>query len=258
MQKVYEAELLFLESCLKINPKSYGSWHHRCWVSTRLPRPDWTRELSLCNQCLSLDDRNCEWRQFREPPRSSRSNPPCPTASVHFLRPAVSSPTVHCWDYRRMVVKMSGVPVDQELAYTDRQIGSNFSNYSSWHYRSTLLPLLHPESPDPSSPSGETPQASPPPSPQSQSHRVCEEQLLKGNVEEKQKHVKNCSEDWAVMGDGPGLSSRCFYSSQKAQLVSVLKRTCSDFVFPKNMSWYGMLSSPIPTTKALGSTTAGC
>lgn len=94
-----------------------------------------------------------------------------------------------------MVVKMSDVPVDQELAFTDRLIGSNFSNYSSWHYRSTLLPLLHPESPDPSSPSGENPQASPPPSPQSQSHRVCEEQLLKGKVEEKVKNVKNCSED---------------------------------------------------------------
>lgn len=60
MQKVYEAELSFLESCLKMNPKSYGSWHHRCWVSTRLPRPDWARELSLCDRCLSLDDRNCE------------------------------------------------------------------------------------------------------------------------------------------------------------------------------------------------------
>uniref|UniRef100_A0A3B5KM27 Geranylgeranyl transferase type-2 subunit alpha n=1 Tax=Takifugu rubripes TaxID=31033 RepID=A0A3B5KM27_TAKRU len=120
MQKVYEAELSFLESCLKMNPKSYGSWHHRCWVSTRLPRPDWARELSLCDRCLSLDDRN-----------------------------------FHCWDYRRMVVKMSGVPVDQELAFTDRLIGSNFSNYSSWHYRSTLLPLLHPESPDPPSPSGD-------------------------------------------------------------------------------------------------------
>ncbi|XP_068449087.1 geranylgeranyl transferase type-2 subunit alpha [Clinocottus analis] len=149
MQKIYEAELSFLESCLKVNPKSYGSWHHRGWVSTRLPRPDWTRELSLCDRCLSLDDRN-----------------------------------FHCWDYRRVVVKMSGVPVDQELAFTDRLIGSNFSNYSSWHYRSTLLPLLHPESPEPPAPpppaAPPSPlRASPPPSPQTASHRVCEEQLLK-------------------------------------------------------------------------------
>uniref|UniRef100_A0A3Q2GAD5 Geranylgeranyl transferase type-2 subunit alpha n=1 Tax=Cyprinodon variegatus TaxID=28743 RepID=A0A3Q2GAD5_CYPVA len=113
VQKIYEAELSFLESCLKVNPKSYGSWHHRGWVSARLPRPDWARELSLCDRCLSLDDRN-----------------------------------FHCWDYRRMVVKMSGVPVKQELDFTDRLIGSNFSNYSSWHYRSTLLPLLHPQAPD--------------------------------------------------------------------------------------------------------------
>ncbi|CAG5862423.1 unnamed protein product [Menidia menidia] len=143
VQNIYEAELLFLESCLKVNPKSYGSWHHRSWVSARLPRPDWSRELSLCDRCLSLDDRN-----------------------------------FHCWDYRRMVVRMSGVPVDKELEFTDRLIGSNFSNYSSWHYRSTLLPLLHPESPEPPSPCRQ-PQSSPPPSPQTQSHRVCEEQLLK-------------------------------------------------------------------------------
>lgn len=144
VQKTYEAELLFLESCLKVNPKSYGSWHHRGWVSARLPRPDWARELGLCDRCLSLDDRN-----------------------------------FHCWDYRRMVVKMSGVPVDQELQFTDRLIGSNFSNYSSWHYRSTLLPLLHPESPDPPSPCHQPSHSSPPPSPQTHSHRVCEEQLLK-------------------------------------------------------------------------------
>uniref|UniRef100_A0A6Q2XZ36 Geranylgeranyl transferase type-2 subunit alpha n=1 Tax=Esox lucius TaxID=8010 RepID=A0A6Q2XZ36_ESOLU len=106
VQKMYEDELSFLESCLKVNPKSYGSWHHRGWVSARLPRPDWTRELGLCDRCLSLDDRN-----------------------------------FHCWDYRRMVVKMSGVPVDQELQFTDRLIGSNFSNYSSWHYRNACVPF---------------------------------------------------------------------------------------------------------------------
>ncbi|MEQ2212425.1 hypothetical protein XENOCAPTIV_030492, partial [Xenoophorus captivus] len=144
VQKIYEAELLFLESCLKVNPKSYGSWHHRGWVSARLPRPDWARELSLCDRCLSLDDRN-----------------------------------FHCWDYRRMVVKMSGVPVKQELEFTDRLIGSNFSNYSSWHYRSTLLPLLHPESPEATSQCGDPPHSSSPPSPQTHFHRVCEEQLLK-------------------------------------------------------------------------------
>lgn len=135
MQKIYESELHFLESCLKVNPKSYGSWFHRGWVSARLPRPNWARELGLCDRCLSLDDRN-----------------------------------FHCWDYRRMVVKMSGVSVEKELEFTDRLISSNFSNYSSWHYRSTLLPLLHPESPESKLPNRE---------PQAHSHRVCEEQLLK-------------------------------------------------------------------------------
>ncbi|KAK7889585.1 hypothetical protein WMY93_025145 [Mugilogobius chulae] len=139
MQKIYESELHFLESCLKVNPKSYGSWFHRGWVSARLPRPNWARELSLCDRCLSLDDRN-----------------------------------FHCWDYRRMVVKVSGVPVEKELEFTDRLIGSNFSNYSSWHYRSTLLPLIHPGTPDPKSPRRDPPATS-----QTHSHRVCEEQLLK-------------------------------------------------------------------------------
>ncbi|KAJ3599004.1 hypothetical protein NHX12_032967 [Muraenolepis orangiensis] len=137
VQKIYESELSFVECCLKQNPKSYGSWHQRGWVSARLPRPDWARELSLCDRCLSLDERN-----------------------------------FHCWDYRRVVVRMSGVAVDQELRFTDRLIGSNFSNYSSWHYRSTLLPLLHP---GPPKPAHEPTHASP----QTHAHRVCEEQLLK-------------------------------------------------------------------------------
>uniref|UniRef100_A0A8C2D9F1 Geranylgeranyl transferase type-2 subunit alpha n=1 Tax=Cyprinus carpio TaxID=7962 RepID=A0A8C2D9F1_CYPCA len=144
VQKLYESELHFIEACLKVNPKSYGCWHHRSWVNTRLPQPDWTRELGLCDRCLSLDERN-----------------------------------FHCWDYRRVVVKESGVSVEQELQFTDRLIGSNFSNYSSWHYRSTLLPQLHPQ-PAPDSASNTSP--SPTASPQIHSHRVCEEQLLKDQL----------------------------------------------------------------------------
>lgn len=57
---MFSDELTFLEECLKYNPKSYGSWEHRCYVMTHTPKPDWERELSLCNAFLSYDERNCK------------------------------------------------------------------------------------------------------------------------------------------------------------------------------------------------------
>ena len=60
MQELCKKELSFLKSCLGVNPKSYGVWHHREWVMDFMPIPDWSRELELCNLFLTYDERNCK------------------------------------------------------------------------------------------------------------------------------------------------------------------------------------------------------
>lgn len=46
-------------------------------------------------------------------------------------------------------MQRSAVQPAAELEFTTEKISANFSNFSSWHYRTRLLPLVHADSSHP-------------------------------------------------------------------------------------------------------------
>ena len=125
------SDLAFLVPLLREFPKCYWIWNYRLWLleqsTVLLARPVargiWEEELVLAGKMLARDCRN-----------------------------------FHGWGYRRTVVERLESPalspenlqgtgtgksmVEDEFAYTRRMIGTNLSNFSAWHYRTTLIPRL--------------------------------------------------------------------------------------------------------------------
>lgn len=103
-----QGELDLTETAFRKNPKAYSAWTHREWVIDQ-GVSDMDRELTLCAKMLSLDHRN-----------------------------------FHCWNYRRYVAARIGWDkcMQSEFDFSRQKINENFSNYSAWHYRSVLIPML--------------------------------------------------------------------------------------------------------------------
>ena len=51
------------------------------------------------------------------------------------------------WAYRRFIIKLAGISPQAEAEYAADHINTNFSNYSAWHARTTLLHAVHAEAP---------------------------------------------------------------------------------------------------------------
>uniref|UniRef100_T1KVM9 Geranylgeranyl transferase type-2 subunit alpha n=1 Tax=Tetranychus urticae TaxID=32264 RepID=T1KVM9_TETUR len=110
MEKVYMEELKFTSSCLIKHPKSYGTWYHRRYIILLMQNPPFKEEIQACDHFLDLDERN-----------------------------------FHCWDYRRFICNCGKIDPQNELQFTQRKIAQNFSNFSSFYYRSSLLTMAHQE-----------------------------------------------------------------------------------------------------------------
>ncbi|KAG0339448.1 hypothetical protein BG000_002080 [Podila horticola] len=115
---IYTNELEFVQDNLRLNPKSYFMWNHRRWCLENMSKPRWDKELGMVGKFLEMDARN-----------------------------------FHGWDYRRYIIRQMDLQIGQnkdtvlaraqtEFDFTTTKISQNFSNYSAWHNRSTLLGKL--------------------------------------------------------------------------------------------------------------------
>ncbi|GMS95744.1 hypothetical protein PENTCL1PPCAC_17919 [Pristionchus entomophagus] len=105
LERLYADELSLTEQCIKTNPKSYSAWFQRSWILNGQATPDLKKELAMCKEGLKMDCRN-----------------------------------FHCWDHRRIVARMAQLTDEEELSFSEKLIADNFSNFSAWHMRMSLIP----------------------------------------------------------------------------------------------------------------------
>ena len=111
------AELKVSEAALRRNPKSYCAWHHRRWVLNT-----WIASEYRAKPFDAIVEREC-------------------TLTEEFL--GLDARNFHGWGYRRFLAEFTAEAPETELAFSQRLIDRDLSNYSAWHHRSAVLPACH-------------------------------------------------------------------------------------------------------------------
>ncbi|PVH96535.1 protein prenylyltransferase [Periconia macrospinosa] len=128
-EQLIQDDILLTFALLRKFPKCYWIWNHRDWLLNKAEselgadtgRQLWAGELQIVSKMLHVDSRN-----------------------------------FHAWSYRRFVVQQlkrlastthaqtmsTKTLTESEFDYTTKMIKTNLSNFSAWHNRSKLIPLL--------------------------------------------------------------------------------------------------------------------
>jgi geranylgeranyl transferase type-2 subunit alpha len=145
---IVESELELTAACLRSNPKSYGAWLQRKWLSFKHSERTafWLGELELTGLLLSNDERNFHCWNYRRHivglllGPESHSNQALEEFSRSQMLPFLS-PQVSCCG--PTAVQLSTFEPRQivlgEWEFSTLKIKDNFSNFSAFHYRSSLV-----------------------------------------------------------------------------------------------------------------------
>ena len=134
-------ELRLTLAAIGRQPKSYAAWYHRKWVLVR-GHCDLAQELALCAQFLAMDERNFHcWSYRRAVLALMLEGELAGQAAVAGQGGGPGGPegTTAAAAAAARAAARAAAQAASELAFSSEKLEQNFSNYSAFHHRTTLL-----------------------------------------------------------------------------------------------------------------------
>ncbi|CDW83060.1 geranylgeranyl transferase type-2 subunit alpha [Stylonychia lemnae] len=165
-------ELEFLVKSIMRSPKSYTLWFHRQWIIQKGLEVEQTQVAQQIQQSLEKkdDEENKEPQmQLQEERRAELLKQLSVSKVLEFELKlcdkmlGMDERNFHCWNYRLLIslqylqekesrlsqfdeearLKIKNQFLEKECQMAETLIKKNFSNFSAWHYRSKLMPIMY-------------------------------------------------------------------------------------------------------------------